>query len=468
MGWCGLTATTSQTWLWDRPQGQEGAWALRRWDARAYTRAIKYPGGEMPDSALTKAKDSITFGKKYDNSGAISQGTLDEVAFFSNFQRAPKDRYDYAYLGVVPTDVADPQLTSTNPGSGSGSGSGTTPVPIVFAGISDADKEISVHNSQPDQSGKLLTYGIPIDANTYAKDGGVLLIDDEIVLYEEFDANTGKFTNCVRGAMGTQPSQHDYSARVIPLWSFPCSRLTSAIDTTSGTYMIDDTSDFPDDGYIRIGLSNEIIGYTEWEVGRLSGPLGRLTGFDGPQKPVVDKAKSEKLQGGAIFRSRFGTIAATAAAGEVVIAQPFRVYDRYAEMADDPEQSYLQLSWTKHGAIWKRITWDQLPKTNIQVVALIRFSGGPLWDDSKHIIHVGEEAMPTDDRRKYLYQITDPTAINLLNVEADRIEVRMGVMYVKGAYDGLAQSAPDYWKETPEIRGVTVEYVAPPQVLTQE
>jgi hypothetical protein len=104
----------------------------------------------------------------------------------------------------------------------------------------------------------------------------------------------------------------------------------------------------------------------------------------------------------------------------------------------------------------------------VQVVALVRFSGGPLWDDSKRVIRVGEEGMPTDDRRKYLYMITDPTAINLLNVEADRIEVRMGVRYANGAYDSTAEFSPDYWKETPEIRSVKVEYVAPPQVLTQE
>src|SRR5262249_28102509 len=35
MGWCGLTAATAQTWMWDRPQGNEGAWALRHHDARA-------------------------------------------------------------------------------------------------------------------------------------------------------------------------------------------------------------------------------------------------------------------------------------------------------------------------------------------------------------------------------------------------------------------------------------------------
>lgn len=464
MGWCGLTAATSQSWFWDRPQGIEFGNALRHHDARAFTRALKYPCGEMPDGALTKAKQDIIFGKKYDNSGSVSKATIDEV-YFPQFHRAVKDRVDYAFVGIVPTEVADPTLTTQTSNSGT---SGTPPPPIVFPGITKEDTEFNVHLTVPDQSGRLLTYGTPIDANTFAPDGGVVMIDDELILYEQIDASTGKFTNCVRGAFGTDQQPHNYSARVIPIWTFPCSRLTSGIDTTSGTYQLENTADFPDDGYIRIGLSNEMIGYTNWEVGRLTAPLGRLTGTNDTPKAVRDTTKSEKLQGGSIFRSRFGTIAQTAAAGEIAVAVPFRVYDRYAEMADDPEQSYLQLSWTKHGAIWKRITWNQLPKTDVEVVALVRFSGGPLWDDSKSIIHVGQNSIPTDDRRKYLYQITDPTAINLLNVEADRIEVRIGVRFVKGAYDSLATVAPDHWKETPEIRGVKIEYVAPPQVLTQE
>jgi hypothetical protein len=103
------------------------------------------------------------------------------------------------------------------------------------------------------------------------------------------------------------------------------------------------------------------------------------------------------------------------------------------------------------------------------VIALVRFSGGPPWDCAKErIVDVGHDQMPADDRRQYLYMIDDPSAINLLNVEADRIEVRLGMRFEEGAYNRIADVAPDSWKETPAIRKVTVEYVAPPQVLSQE
>jgi len=463
IGWCGPTGAPTQTWGWDRPQTTDSVQTLSRWDSRAFTRALKFPSGEMPDSALTKAKPDFGFGRKYDGSGGVSSATSDEINFRSNFQRALKDRPDYALLGVVPPQVVDPSAVVQAP-SGSGSGSGTTANLPNFVGIDETTDEIDVHLGYADSSGNHAN-GLPIDSKTFPDDGGVLKIDDELILYKDFDTASGKFTGCKRGAFGTTPSAHDYSARVTPIDAFPCSQLQTGIDTTSGSYDLKDASDFPDDGYLRVGLSSEVIGYTDWDVNNhLSAPLGRIDQTAKQYKP----SDTSKQVGGSIFRGRYGTIPQTANAGDVAIAMPFRVYDRYAEHADDPEQSYLELSWTKHGAIFKRITWEAQPIKFVEVVALVRFSGGPAWDADK-IIHVGQDAIPTEDRRKWLYQITDPKAENLLNVEADRVEVRIGVRFDKGAYDPFGQAiAPDYWKESPQIRKVVVEYVAPPQVLTQE
>jgi hypothetical protein len=461
MGWCGPATTPTQTWGWDRPQTTDHAYALQRWDARAFTRAIKFPSGELPDSALTKAKPDFGFGKKYDGTGAVSAGTIDEVAWYSNFKRSTKDRPNYAFLGAVPQQVIDPVAASQTQPSGTGSNAN---LPNFIGIVDDKVDEFDVHMGYGDTSGYHAN-GLPIDANTFPPDGGVLKIDEELILYQQFDATSGKFTGCKRGAFGTTANPHDYEAFVSAVWAFPCSQLMTGIDTTSGSYELKDASDFPDDGYFRVGLSSEVIGYTDWNVNNnLTGPLGRID----PTAKQYQTTDTSKKVGGAIFRGRFGTIPAAANQGDLVIAMPFRVYDRYAEHADDPEQSYLELSWTKHGAIWKRITWDADPIKFVEVVALVRFSGGPAWDADK-IIHVGQEPIPTEDRRKWLYQIVDPKAENLLNVEADRVEVRIGIRYDKGAFDPYGTAiAPDYWKESPQIRKMVVEYVAPPQVLTQE
>ena len=131
------------------------------------------------------------------------------------------------------------------------------------------------------------------------------------------------------------------------------------------------------------------------------------------------------------------------------------------------ENSYTQFSWTKENAIWKRVTWDEQPVKNVEVIALVRFSGGPAWD-SDRVIRVGQQDVPKEDRRGWLYEITDPAAMNLLNVESDRIEVRLMVRFAKGSYDRAAVPRPNEWKLTPHIRRVLVEYVAPGAVLSQE
>src|SRR5262249_39547139 len=151
-----------------------------------------------------------------------------------------------------------------------------------------------------DESGQvLLPYGIPVDANTYSKDGGVIQIGDELILYDEFDASNGKFTGCVRGAFNTEPKPHPYESKVVGVFSLPATRLTSPIDTSPASYELEDTSDFPDDGYIRVGLSGEIIGYTNWDVRHLTAPLGR---FDPTKDNTPRPANSEKKKvAGSIF-----------------------------------------------------------------------------------------------------------------------------------------------------------------------
>jgi hypothetical protein len=76
--------------------------------------------------------------------------------------------------------------------------------------------------------------------------------------------------------------------------------------------------------------------------------------------------------------------------------------------------------------------------------------------------------MPRDDRRGWLYLITDQKAENLLNVEADRVEVRLMVRFDRGCYDRDGSPRPNEWKETPWLKRVVVEYVAPSSVLSQE
>ena len=42
------------------------------------------------------------------------------------------------------------------------------------------------------------------------------------------------------------------------------------------------------------------------------------------------------------------------------------------------------------------------------------------------------------------------------------------VRFGQGAYDRFADVAPDFWKESPWIQKVVVEFVAPPAVIYED
>lgn len=457
--WAAATTNVSTTWGWDKG---EFTGDHQRFDSRAWTRALKFPSGELPDGELTTTSEFMYFGAGFEDPEDPSDAVFDEIYFPA--QEEPTDRPDFAWLGSVPADVISP------PAPGGGGTGGGTPSDPVFEGIDEKMEDIPVHFMFYDESKNAVEVeGIPIDEAVFPADGGVVQIEDEIILYSELDLDDGVFKDCIRGAFGTEPKLHDYGAHVRAVETFPSSVLITDVDESSGFIQLEDATDFPDDGYLRIADLGEVVGYTEREQNDLSMPLGRIdptTAGVGSGNPMNEEITDSKQVGGGIFRARFGTTAASYVAGDVAIAMPFRHYDRYAERTDDPEMSHVQLSWTRHGAVWKRVTWDFLPITNVEIIAHLRFAGGPPWD-SQDLIRVGER-MPLKDRRRYIYEIADGKAENILNVESDRIEVRLYVRFAQGAYDRFAEVAPDAWKQTPWIQRVQVEYVQPPTVISQE
>lgn len=454
--WAAPTQATVQAWNWDRPF--DGTYVMRQYPSQAFTRALKFPSSEMPDQQLTANAEKIRFGRTFDGTGATTPAFVDEVGF-QQLEFPSDDRRDWVFLGVVPAQL----YTTSTPG--------TTTSPLRFGGIDDKSDTIPVFMPyyDPNIRGTIIQ-GLPIPAEVFRADGGVVRIDEELILYSGVDTEAGQLTGCLRGCFNTIAASHDYGAKVIPVECFPASRLVAEIDESTASFELMDTTDFPDDGYIRIADGLEVMGYTEIDGTRLTGPLTRIDPASaGTAPPPGSQAPGgqTKQVGGGLFRGRFATEPAGAAQGDVVIAMPWRHYDRYSERSDDPENSYTQFSWTRENAIWKRISWDELPVKNVEVLALVRFSGGPAWDSDK-VIRVGQQTIPDAGRREWLYEISDPKAENLLNVEADRVEVRLMIRFARGAYDRGASPRPNEWKQTPWIQRVLVEYVAPSSVLSQE
>lgn len=455
--WLAPTQTQFQTWNWDRPMD---VLDLARFPAQAWTRIVKFPSREMPDFQLTQSDSRLRFGKKFDDSGGTTPAKIDEVVFHELQFPEAQDRRDFAYLGPVPSVVYTAPTAGTTVS--------TTTNPVKYIGIDDKAEDISVFMNYYDPAVRAyILNGLPIAPEVYRADGGMIRIDDELILYSSFDAGTGEFKGCVRGVFPTKAADHDYGAMVVPVESFAFSRLQDDANATAASFNLVDATDFPREGCLRIGDGLEIVGYTEKLGNQLTGPVGRIDPGTDTGRPQTGNRDAEKRAGGALFRGRFASNPLSYGAGDVAMAMPFRHYDRYAERSDDPENSYAQFSWTKDGAVWKRVTWDELLPKNVEVLALVRFSGGPEWD-SDRIVKVGQQELPKENRRGWLYEISDPAAENLLNVEADRVEVRLMVRFARGAYDREATPRPNEWKETPWIQRVLVEYVAPSAVLSQE
>jgi hypothetical protein len=295
----------------------------------------------------------------------------------------------------------------------------------------------------------------------FRETGGVVRIGDELIGFARYDRSSGSILGCERGALGTQARLHAYGTPVVSVNGVAATRLDEGLSETGAQIAVASTAGFPErDGYCRIG--DEILGYTRAERGVLRMPEGRQE-HETSYGSTEDSARAS----GGLFRARFGSKASGHDAEAVVYHFEQRYEDRARELADDPALAYYEVSREARGAVWKRISWDERVRPLGRVRALVRFDGGPAWDEGK-IIRVGVDAIPETDRRAYLYEIADPKRPEMLNVQSDRIEVRMFFVYEAGAWDPTADVATDAWKETPWIKSVRLEHLAPTTVEASE
>jgi hypothetical protein len=109
---------------------------------------------------------------------------------------------------------------------------------------------------------------------------------------------------------------------------------------------------------------------------------------------------------------------------------------------------------------------------HVDIHLLVRFDGGPNWDEDRKFVELGVDAMPTTDKKSYLYLITNPHEENRLDIRSDRIEVRVLFVYQPGAYQRSEEGddfvMPNEWKDTPRLKALRIEYIAPKTVLYHE
>lgn len=285
-------------------------------------------------------------------------------------------------------------------------------------------------------------------------DGGLVLIDRELVAYSEIEErDDGErqlvlLKGCIRGFLGTEASRHSLTTPVTFLDFLEVSRLDGALSAQASSIPIAEAGDFPTSGTVALvgsdGRIGELVHYTRRDGRNLIMPVG--TGPDGATT-------------GGLFRGRFGTRPRGFADGDFAVRFPFRFWDRWYDRADHPEMAVFDAGAIVPGAYVTGVSWreEMPPSGRSEVKMLVRLDGESPW---------GGEPRGAENG---LYEFDDPMPgghPNPIGRSADSIEVRIGFPYEADAFDGRFVS--NGWKETPIVRAISIHYMAPPAVLYRE
>ncbi|MGH7151923.1 MAG: hypothetical protein ACREIU_14550, partial [Planctomycetota bacterium] len=387
------------------------------YESRNFTRLLKSPSGELPTTAVRFAA-----GGAFDGSGGTLNGIVDEVAFTTG--TAPGGlNYDPLSLG---------RFVLTNTG-----------------GLTESDGQLFLNTNAAIFPHGI--YGFPNNGNpmdNLPPDGGVLKIDEELILYQVANAGTGSVDLEVgangRAVLGSEKSHHAQNAPVVFLDHWVATRLASSVNASVANLPLVDPEGFPPEGTARI--EDEIVHYTRI----------RADGLEMPRRSEEPGAGDEKGDG--VFRGRFGTPPSGHPGNAVVLLWPFRFWDRYRERADAPELSFYQVTQRAEDALWRGMLWEEeIPMPGIDVVALARVDEAVPWD-----------ADPEKERD--LRRFEDPKEKGLpvrIDRRGSRLEVRFFAEYLSGAFDPLLGMA-DGWKSAPRIRTIVLDYLAPERLLRRE
>jgi|GEM_PF-3539539 len=155
--------------------------------------------------------------------------------------------------------------------------------------------------------------------------------------------------------------------------------------------------------------------------------------------------------GAPCFDSAFGTQHLTGATPAFALAIPYRYIDLYGERTWSSQGVYFEARRVIPRARFLSVHWDADTPPGTRVIVAVRVDGTPSWD--------AEPAKPDEkDKRGKLLLFSNPEGENFIGVTGSKIEVRVYLTYIPGAYEqGL-------WKETPTLRSITIEYESQTQV----
>ena len=273
----------------------------------------------------------------------------------------------------------------------------------------------------------------------YPQQGGLVQIDTEVVAYQAHADGVFTVASSGRGLLNTTARDHDRGARVRFLTHRPAAILGSGIGPRDAELPLRGRGALPSSGTLLLG--RELLHYA-WMRARGDQVQVEMPRWYAPEGERVSS------QSRGLLRGRYGTAPQSAAAGEAVIAFPFRHWDRYAERSDDPELGYFQLTSNEAPSLFRSLRWRQeTTDPRVGVVCLVRADGLSSW-----------EAEPGVAPGLWTFRNGDENAAaHPLNFMGNRLEVRFAVQYRPGVCD-LTTFQAHAWKTSVRIEDVRVEY----------
>lgn len=389
----------------DRPFNRKHPSSWGRFNIRRYSRVISFPSGELPYAPPAPLRIGAS---GFDTEPRELGGWVDELraatAEYSHWCVAiPLDstESDELQFGVkLPNDhCAPPPPPAVGPAPVPGPGPAAPP-PVA----PPEPTEDPVFYTQPD----------PL--------GGAVLVDDEVIGYEEFDLRGFRLKGLKRGYLGTTPRPHSKCSQVFPLTYLAIAALRKGVTAGERKFSVAGAGGFPGEGYFLV--DRELVGWSRVGQDLLWMPAG------------------------CSFRGAFGTAADSHPEGSLLYAMPWRYFDRFTIASDDSDLHWFEGTLRATGARWKSVRWEEMfGGSSVDVRFFVRFSTSPRWIEYPPVALAAKK-----DARPKFYGFDDPKGGSLGGTMADQIHVRLMFEFVDGAY------AKDQWKECPQVRGFTVEY----------
>ena len=286
---------------------------------------------------------------------------------------------------------------------------------------------------------------------------GLLRIGEELVVYVTATpkGRQVEFGGCVRGVLRTEARDYARGAPIEALPGVTVGVLTEGVRDSSPNMLGVGFGRFPRIGCVR--LEDKDADQAELRIYTLRDPAAL-------RMPIHPR-------GGGLFVARYGTVARSWDAGTPVFWQPIRGWDRFAEFSTDPEISFWSFNTQLRGAYFKRLYWQELLVPNVYFRILMRLNEDAPWDalNSRTIIMSqlgGRDIAPKSydgNPFKYLRRFEFHRGDNIVGLQAERVEMRVFVIYRNGAYRWEDPSVRG-WKTTPLLQQMALEYVQPNRI----